>query len=684
MSDRGVFRRIQEGFRPVQSQDGAVDPIDTTPTPESKGTLIKNEPLATETSTFLDNEKKHESRANIGNYFSIILPIVVVAVFTLAALVICFGIVGSLAHAQASYISSSLISNGGSFTQPQAKILDLIASAIIVPLILALFNYYCFKIARASTVNTESGLLCNLSLRALIEVSTTDWGSYSPFKLFELARIKQTRPILLAIATLASAISFSALSNVVAYEGFTQEAGANFDATLQYLYRKPKGTGDEDTGMSGGSQMPVLSTIEQQAQFSSQWFQVLTALSYSPAGPFLDHGAYIGINVTNASLARLPSGTTNLLAVPAYKLTYDCHPTTANTTSLITMGAADQRLSITVDLNVNSTTTMIYQGSIENGASTILSADNGVYQFLAFQGLFGATTSVMLGNIASFDTSNCTTMTSFGPLPHRAFNNTLSSGTDLGTKSILSVWGTNCTLTRQQGTIDMTRDPNTTAADWKRSPFTALPSPQDKKEPLPLITTDLQVSPQFVSPVGGTIPGLGGALAASSNITATALNATCNPPADDYEDFDTWAQNFLYAEGEARRIAYEIALEEPAPDTDDSHLAYTIVAQSGILRYHMTYLPWILIVGLVALATSGISVLGLEVMTMGRKGVEEEKERRILTPLRVVVDVGAGLERERFEEVEHAGDEGIERWGRGVRMRYVRVGDAGGVRLRAD
>lgn len=226
----------------------------------------------------------------------------------------------------------------------------------------------------------------------------------------------------------------------------------------------------------------------------------------------------------------------------------------------------------------------------------------------------------------------------------------------------------------------MNRHPNTAAAGWKRSPFTALPSPQDKKEPLPFITSDLQLSPQFVSPKG-TIPGLGGALAASSNITAAALNDTCDLSANS-EDFDTWVQNFLYAEGEARRIAYEIALEEPAPDTDDSRLAYTIFAQSAILRYHMTYLPWILIVGLVALVTVGMSVLGLEVM-MGR-GVEE---RRILTPLRIVVDAGAGLERERFEEVEHAGDEGIEIWGKRTRVRYVRVNDAGGkkeVRLRAD
>lgn len=91
MSDGGVFRHIQERFRPVQSQHEAVDFIDTTSTRESNGTPMKDEALVTETSTFLDNEKKHDSETNIDIYSSIILSIVVVTVFTLAALIKGFG-----------------------------------------------------------------------------------------------------------------------------------------------------------------------------------------------------------------------------------------------------------------------------------------------------------------------------------------------------------------------------------------------------------------------------------------------------------------------------------------------------------------------------------------------------------------------------------------------------------------
>lgn len=77
-----LFRHIQEGSSPVQSQYEAVYSIDATFTPEPNGISMKDEALVTETSTFLDNQKKHVSKANIDNHFSIMLPVVVVALVT--------------------------------------------------------------------------------------------------------------------------------------------------------------------------------------------------------------------------------------------------------------------------------------------------------------------------------------------------------------------------------------------------------------------------------------------------------------------------------------------------------------------------------------------------------------------------------------------------------------------------
>ena len=627
-------------------------------------------------------EKSHGSRVKSEKRLPSTTPTIIVAVLTVAALAICLWIVGSLAHTKASYTSSLPIGHGGSFSQPQAKVLDLIASVVVAPLSVGLFNLYCFQIARISIVNERSGLRHSLPLRTLVEVSTTDWGSYSPFKLYELVRVKQARVVMLALVTLSSAIYFSALSNIVAYEAFTQEAGRVSNVTLQHLYAKHDTNRSDSDGEFAGSQMPLLSTTEQQAKFNSQWFQVLMSLSYSPADPFLECDAYTGINITNASLARLSFGITNLLAVPAYELTYDCSPVIPHTTELTSRSNAEQTLEITVSLSNDPKRPGYYLDNIKNGLTAMMNPTS-VYQFNAFKGIYGPAASVMLGNIQPvFNQSNHSTITSFGSLPHYVFNNTLATvgvlkSGFINNSTLASVWVVSCTLSRQQGTVDMNREVNATSADWKRSEFTPLPFPETNPEPLTLITRDLQISPQFDAPTA-SIPGLGAALAASSNITTAALSS-CFIVGGCYEDFNTWAKNFLYAEGEARRIAYEVALEGTDGDDDDLGLDYTVIAKAGVLRYYMTYVPWILIVGLLALVTAGVLVLLLE--TTGSSRLEKT---RVLTPLRVFVDAWAGLETEQHG-VDNADDEEIEAWAKGTKVRYVRVADESnevGVRLK--
>ena len=629
----------------------------------------KKSSAITETSAFLDIN----SKSKIIYPWLVRMPAVIVALFTLIALAFCSWIIVRVLKNGNGWTASSSIGNGGSFTQLQAKSLDLVSSVIIMPMIVGLFNYYCFQSARSCTVNEKSGRDHSLSLRALVEVSTTDWGSYSPFKLFALARTRQARVVLLAVLTLASAISFSALSNVVAYEAFYKEAGLSEHASIHRLYRAPS------TVSPPGNQMPLLRTTNQTARFNSRWFQLLTTLSYKPADIFLDDNTYIGINMTNASLARLSPTTTNLLSVPAYRLSYDCTPASTSrktiSTPLTTMGAEDQLLRISIATSVNATFTRMFQGDIRNGASTILSADNGVYQFLAYEGLGLPSSSVILGNIGSFNSTKSFTITSFGNLSHFAFNNTLLDEGE-GTKSVLSFWGVVCTVTRQSGTVDMHRQAH--ATEWYRSSFVPSPSPNDEPMPLNLITRDLQTNPQYVSPVG-TIPGLGGALAASSNISDAIGNWSTEGSFDGdsnplyYEDFETWVRNFLYAEGEARRIAYEIALQVPltnstAEKKEHESLQYDVVAKSDVLRYRMIFVPWILLVALLALVLLGLLVLYLE----GSLEMDV-RDRRVLTPLRIVLDSGAGLEAKAFKDKEEWEETDVDEWARTLKVKYVNV-----------
>ena len=598
----------------------------------------------------------HEGTQRRAFYYTSVFATRIVATFTLIAFAIIAWIIARVVHNGSSWTAGALIGSGGSFSQPQAKLVDLVCSSVIAPLIMALFNYYCFKIARTWAVNEYTGRRHNISLQALVEVSTTDHGSYAPIKLYTLLQTHRLRIILLAAITLLSAISYSALANVVAYEAYTHN-GANTTTSLQYLYPSP-------THLDNSSQLPLLSTTQQNAEFASQWFTVLTSLGYISADQYLDEGAYVNINMTNASLARVPSGITDLLSVPAYRLTYNCKPSTPDIPFSTMMGAVDQQLVISVSEKnpLNNTETLPYTARIWNGASAILSADNDQYESVAF-GMGLPSYSFYLGSIGSFNTSNYTSITSFGPLKHMAFNNTLSplpGQSSLGTKYVLSMWGVVCSVSRQTGNIDLHRNGDF----WTRTPGQF----SDDRTAVPLLLNDLQLDPSYISPIQGAFAGIGGALAASTNIT-NASETESNYL--DYPDFATWANNCLYAEGEAQRIAYEIASTVPSSDSaDDANLGYGVQAQSGLLRYRMTFVPWILIFGLLSLVLVGLIVLPLAV-------VKElaMSEGRVVTPLRVVIDAGAGLESESFQGMERWGDEEIDGWGAKQMVRYVRVDD---------
>ena len=116
----------------------------------------------------------------------------IAAMFTLIAFALCVWIILRILSKHSSWTAGSMIGSGGSFTQLQAKLLDLLSSSIITPLIMAIFNYCCFKTARTWAINEQTGRKHTISLQALVEVSTTDRGSYGPMKLFALL---QTRSV---------------------------------------------------------------------------------------------------------------------------------------------------------------------------------------------------------------------------------------------------------------------------------------------------------------------------------------------------------------------------------------------------------------------------------------------------------------------------------------------------------
>jgi hypothetical protein len=110
---------------------------------------------------------------------------------------------------------------GGRFTQAQAKAIDVVTGAILVPLLMAALNYVWFTSARVSVVNEQHHK--PIPLRTLVTVSGTSAGTYDLFHFRDLLQGKTRRLFLFGVLVLLSAVSRSALSNVIAYEAYDEE-----------------------------------------------------------------------------------------------------------------------------------------------------------------------------------------------------------------------------------------------------------------------------------------------------------------------------------------------------------------------------------------------------------------------------------------------------------------------------
>lgn len=115
---------------------------------------------------------------------------------------------------------------GGHLTQTQAKAIDFVCSALLAPLLMAGLNFIWFACARVCVINelgaTHRGSQ-GVPLQSLARASRTSVGSYDLLGLWELFRAKTWRLSVLGAVALLSAVSSSALSNIIAYESFIEQ-----------------------------------------------------------------------------------------------------------------------------------------------------------------------------------------------------------------------------------------------------------------------------------------------------------------------------------------------------------------------------------------------------------------------------------------------------------------------------
>jgi hypothetical protein len=197
---------------------------------------------------------------------------------------------------------------GGRFTQLQAKTIDFVSGAVLVPLFMAVATFCWFHVSRTIAFDErDEAKQPPVSLQALVDLATTETGSYNLFKLRTLATTRRPRFSLFGVLVLLAAISSTLLSNVIAYEAYHSPLTPR-NVVMKLLNWN-------------------LNLRRSDFEPNVRLMNVLNRLSYQNASTLLDEdGAYTRPNLTEVSIASLVSSVVELEDVPAYRQTITCEP----------------------------------------------------------------------------------------------------------------------------------------------------------------------------------------------------------------------------------------------------------------------------------------------------------------------------------------------------------------------
>jgi len=576
--------------------------------------------------------------------------------------VLIWWIVDAIQH-RSDMLAASVI--GGRLSYFQAKAIDFVCGALFAPLLMVLLDYLWFTNARVSVVN-EQQKDPGWPLPTLVEASITSAGGFDLLKLRALLRGRTWRLSLLSLLVLLSGFAGKMLSNLIAYRAFTTNVPDSQQVTLRLMsdaYIDSPQFDELSIGGSGGLSQTQFSA-SQQADIANQMAALFTGLNFKSAIAKLDAGpAYIGTNATTASLNALNQTVVGLTSVPGYRLSVDCQPVQTTEFGALQMGETYFQFTVIPDKCTAaadpSCGTLHYAalpGMMSIGSD---SSNNDDYQYVAFR---LDNMNVFLGYLSSFNDTKYAINSSFGEVYPTAFNMTPFGFQS--TKAIMTTWGVSCSIMRQEGFLNYTRQPG---QSWTiaGSLFS------DKKSVAKTFLSNWQTALNYQAPMS-TISGIGpplartaGSLGDSMLIADGVTNEGLTPL-----NWTIFALNYLYASGEAQRISYEVAAENSSSNQPDYF--YNVSATTTIQHYQITYIPLLLLLGL-------LSVLGAAVITGAMafytRNTRSTQVARDVNVLRLLVDSVAGLQ-ESAPTMAAAGTldkADLEKWAAGFRVRYSEV-----------
>lgn len=508
------------------------------------------------------------------------------------------------------YISAEIV--GGRFSSTAAKLIDAAFSMLVAPAIIAIANWHMFKLARLSAVNEHRGRNSAVSMKVLVEVANTDWGSFSPLKFWTFVRSRRPRVICLGAIAVLSALSFALLSNVVAYQ-----AGM----MLEYLYDVDSLPLDEHA-LSIYSQAlhPKVSETLQDS------FNGLQPLMLESAADGL-----LKANVSDRSRARLPQDVKKLFDAPVYRLNLSCTSFTPRSVTIDQPYGQNPHVRIAFDGTVSAleSETTLYQANFGRDESVLseksLNDANVKYPGIRYPLVAFNRTAIWIGSINA--------------------NQSYGINSDDGSYH-LALSGMKCHLSKSNGRADI----KVNGSNWKIIKDTLFNEHQEPQpsEAMSSLTSALNL---FDEGGIGRAPGLGG------HLLRTALNITSDGDQPSWK-LQTLFEAVLWFEAESRHILL---------DGSQSRRAAWYQIQCDTDRYAMTFIPWILLTGLVSLGAACAITVGLAIDSWK---VHSLRIGRMLDSIRLTADVGVALDKQVFEECSTWHGSKLNKCADGARFQY--------------
>ncbi|RMZ72814.1 hypothetical protein GMOD_00009864 [Pyrenophora seminiperda CCB06] len=629
-------------------------PYGPVPTTQDPSSPTAEKPLASQTTTPIHSELKKSSSQSWSA-----AQILLTAAIPLAALVVWLVCVRANPRIFDTFAGEKI---GGHLSQAEAKAVDAITGAVLAPLLMTTLNFVWFGSARVSALNEQQAK--PIPLRTLVAASGTTGGNYDLFNLRNLLMGKTWTLGLFALLTMLSAVSRTALSNVIAYEAFSELGSSQTSVPLR-LQSDVTINKDYDVYLSGPDIVSFhLYNFDgnQDAQVVKDVVTLLTEISYEASDSKLTNGTYVAMNVTSKSLESLPPAISRLENVPAYRLSVNCTP---DLPDQISVYQPLTKYDTMINLNMNKTAwsdnqlfEAFYPGTPDN-----IQKNEG--DGLAYAGFSLSSEEAYLGTLDRFDLSNYTQPSAYGTLHYRAYNMTPWGFS--GTKGLMSACGLRCVLYREHGLANASRSADNTSstAVWT---IDAATFPEQKKQIIPSQLSKFQYNSLNFHVPGSSIPGLGPAL--SSLYAAKAIDV-----------FTDFAHTYLYASGQTQRILYEVAASSKNASLNLPQYTIHVPAYAMQLQYRITYVPGILLVGLICLL--GASAVTGTMALAARKSLSARAQRDV-NVTRLLLDSVVGLEADADElaRVAQSGNDELDAWAAGYKVKYRSTDDdTGDVRI---